>query len=739
MPVYTATAGQTNFPYTFAIQNAADLKVRRTRDGVTTQLVLNTHYTVTNVGVAGGGDVVTAPSLEDDLIKIDGLASISRTQNVTREGKFRSTVTDAELDRQTIWHLETRRLIDEFASGGLVGDATLAAQIEALAAAIGAPPTLIKDFASRAAAILATVDPLVTHVRTAGYASPGDGGAALYKLAVSEPLHPGKFQSEDGAWWELVEETPSPLMFGAVADGVTAADAPFADLMAYLYARRISGTYQHAISEIRIPRGKLLLTSVGVLSAAFASLTEGVHFIGDGPGSSELIYDNASADADNHALDSGKMRRVAFENMKITVVQSTSKFIKWYNAGGGSGSYFLMRNVNVEGSYARFFDVAGTTLGSETYWDFVSGTVPEGGVFFYVASTNPQSLNHLFQNCSLAIRGTLFEFNAGGNLKWFGGYSSMWDGATFIKTRGTGAVIGTSNKDYSFYGWHPETVSGETGDIKLVDAQQGSFCFERCNFSQLVTTAGVDQIVIISGVAQKATSLTFRDCLNPKRVSIDDQCDLMFDGCEMPAWDSIVTSYTRGAATNFLSPRIRVVNRKNGPDADPFFFERDVGAAYHIAPVYAATQLGRTSALKRLLWRFGTSGTSAGLTVQQGGAYGAAVNTVDTIPLGSIVARVTIVFLGGTASFPSSARKLKLENFDGSVTYSLKALAVDDSDSYETEKTFNGDEPGVFVTPDLWHRAYDADAQLFKAYMALTGGSGGSTSVDYGYIMVDYY
>ncbi|NBD96296.1 MAG: hypothetical protein GVY11_07470, partial [Gammaproteobacteria bacterium] len=37
----------------------------------------------------------------------------------------------------------------------------------------------------------------------------------------AEPSHAGKVQSADGAWWELVERRPSPLQFGAVADGST--------------------------------------------------------------------------------------------------------------------------------------------------------------------------------------------------------------------------------------------------------------------------------------------------------------------------------------------------------------------------------------------------------------------------------------------------------------------------------------------------------------------------------------
>jgi len=58
-------------------------------------------------------------------------------------------------------------------------------------------------------------------LRTAGFASPGDGGGALYKRVTSEPSHAGKFQSANGAWWELASPTVTPAMFGAKGDGTT--------------------------------------------------------------------------------------------------------------------------------------------------------------------------------------------------------------------------------------------------------------------------------------------------------------------------------------------------------------------------------------------------------------------------------------------------------------------------------------------------------------------------------------
>ncbi|MER9248398.1 ubiquitin-activating E1 FCCH domain-containing protein [Mesorhizobium sp. M0590] len=58
-------------------------------------------------------------------------------------------------------------------------------------------------------------------LRVEGYSAVGDGGAALYRRVVSQPLHAGKFQSLDGAWWEIAESNLNIQMLGAVCDGVT--------------------------------------------------------------------------------------------------------------------------------------------------------------------------------------------------------------------------------------------------------------------------------------------------------------------------------------------------------------------------------------------------------------------------------------------------------------------------------------------------------------------------------------
>lgn len=80
-------------------------------------------------------------------------------------------------------------------------------------------------YATRALAVAASIPLVLTTITLRGYATAGDGGEALYSRAASEPAHPGKLQSADGAWWEMVAQQFALLeQFGAKGDAVIAAD-----------------------------------------------------------------------------------------------------------------------------------------------------------------------------------------------------------------------------------------------------------------------------------------------------------------------------------------------------------------------------------------------------------------------------------------------------------------------------------------------------------------------------------
>lgn len=104
---------------------------------------------------------------------------------------------------------------------------------------IVAPPSLT-DQPSKAAATLLLVPPDNSFIRTAGASTAGDGGAALYMRAAIEPAHGGKFQSADGAWWELISDSPHLVMFDG-GEGRTGAEnaAAITRAASYLTARKL--------------------------------------------------------------------------------------------------------------------------------------------------------------------------------------------------------------------------------------------------------------------------------------------------------------------------------------------------------------------------------------------------------------------------------------------------------------------------------------------------------------------
>lgn len=85
-------------------------------------------------------------------------------------------------------------------------------------AAAAIATSAVAVYATRSAAAAATIDSNTQCVLVQGFASGGDGGSALYAKVDDEPSHPGKFQSEDGAWWEIKEKKLNPIMFGAKRD-----------------------------------------------------------------------------------------------------------------------------------------------------------------------------------------------------------------------------------------------------------------------------------------------------------------------------------------------------------------------------------------------------------------------------------------------------------------------------------------------------------------------------------------
>lgn len=225
--LYNGNGATTSFPITWPFY---DISVTLIEGDDETPWVLGTHFTVSGGnGATGTLTVDTSPTdytpAVGQQLRITRSTDVIQDLDLVENDPFPSAEIEKALDRSTLIDQEIGYSMDswlaEEEAARIAADASLEAMIEAALLLDGTIDPIIRDFASRAAAILATIDGAVGHIRTAGYASAGDGGGALYKKAVSEPDHAGKFQSADGAWWEIKEREVTPKMFGAVVDKVT--------------------------------------------------------------------------------------------------------------------------------------------------------------------------------------------------------------------------------------------------------------------------------------------------------------------------------------------------------------------------------------------------------------------------------------------------------------------------------------------------------------------------------------
>lgn len=203
----------------------------------------------------------TADAASDAVIALGGKANASAlgvSTSATNMGAFTgTTIPDNQTAKQGMQALETR---SELAKG-------FPADSQAAIAATGIPAIIIA-------------------ITTNGYTVSGDGGAASYKRAVSEPSHPGKVQSADGAWWEIADNVLNVLQFGAKRDSTgvgigTDAAAAFNSAIAACAALK---------RNLKIPSGGYRLSAPLVYTKSAVSGDAGfiVNISGDGAAMTRL-------------------------------------------------------------------------------------------------------------------------------------------------------------------------------------------------------------------------------------------------------------------------------------------------------------------------------------------------------------------------------------------------------------------------------------------------------------------
>jgi hypothetical protein len=98
-----------------------------------------------------------------------------------------------------------------------------------------------QSFDSIALAQSAVIPAAVKGVLLLGYSAREDAPPVNYLRAATQPSHAGKFQSADGAWWELNAAQVSPQHFGAVGSGAVNDRNAVENWLKYLQAEDSTG------------------------------------------------------------------------------------------------------------------------------------------------------------------------------------------------------------------------------------------------------------------------------------------------------------------------------------------------------------------------------------------------------------------------------------------------------------------------------------------------------------------
>ena len=249
---YSGNGSTTVFAFNFKVLDESAVRVILTgASGVETVQTLTTHYTVSGVGNASGSvTMLTAPATGTTLT-IDLNQPMSQSSDYQTEGDFDAEEVETDLDRSALRDQTLQGLIDRSlqlpASDGTFSNSLptranrtnkalffddngdpVAQALSSATVLEGSQP----DFDTRSSVLTTTIDASVTHFRTAGYTTRGDGGGALYVRVASEPAHSGKVQSADGSHWEQVPEfgVISPTAPNYAASGTIWADTNSSDV-----------------------------------------------------------------------------------------------------------------------------------------------------------------------------------------------------------------------------------------------------------------------------------------------------------------------------------------------------------------------------------------------------------------------------------------------------------------------------------------------------------------------------
>lgn len=229
---YTVSTATTVFAVPFAFFEASNLVVTV---GAST-LVLGSDYSVSGTAVDGGfssGTVTLDTAVTSAVVVIERILPIARTTDFPNSGPLSIPALNTEHDKFVA-------IMQQLAEGQLTFASDVQAARTLFSTLINADTT-VTLFDTLAAFTLANVGAAVTHIRTAGCYTVGDGGASLWKvIATPSPVKLYHRVSANGVYIEYAPEGKlNPRAIGAKGDNTQDEAGYFDDLIAFAAGRNI--------------------------------------------------------------------------------------------------------------------------------------------------------------------------------------------------------------------------------------------------------------------------------------------------------------------------------------------------------------------------------------------------------------------------------------------------------------------------------------------------------------------
>lgn len=208
-------------------------------------------------------------------------------------------------------------------------------------------------FATRAAAVAATIPAATPAIVLAGYAALGDMPPVVFTRAASAPAHPGYFQSADGAYWVIARDDHVDVRWcGAKVDGVTDDNQALLDAIAIAIAQ--------GSRLVRMPAGNMKVSGSSIEIS-------GVVIEGVDPNRSLILFSSNAASVIKLKLSGYNNGSPGYTGGGLR------RLCVWASSGNCGYGVWMQGDATYQPDEAIFEDIKVTGSGSWDYPMFLNG------------------------------------------------------------------------------------------------------------------------------------------------------------------------------------------------------------------------------------------------------------------------------------------------------------------------------------------------------------------------------